>query len=146
MRFLLGADEYDAILDVIATELQTLGHEVKRIGAEPGAPVLWGNVALAVADAVAFGAADQGIICCYTGTGVTIAANKVPGVRAALCVDAATAQGARQWNDANVLTLSLRLTSPTVAKEIVKAWCETAYGGTETESLEAIRRTERSKG
>ena len=73
-----------------------------------------------------------------------MAANKVPGVRAALCVDAETAKGARQWNDANVLALSLRLTSPTVAKEIVRAWSATTYGGTEGASLDAIRSAESS--
>jgi ribose 5-phosphate isomerase B len=72
-----------------------------------------------------------------------MAANKVPGVRAALCADAETAKGARQWNDANVLALSLRLTSPTVAKEIVRAWAATSYGGTEAASLEAIRGAEK---
>src|SRR6266436_6482300 len=104
MRFVIGADEYDPILDVVAGELRALGHE---------------------------GTADQGVVCCYTGTGVSMAAKKVPGVRAALCVDAETAKGARQWNDANVLALSLRLTSPTVAREIVRAWTATPYGGTE---------------
>src|SRR3989442_11203192 len=66
--------------------------------------------------------ADQGVVFCWTGTGVTIAANKVPGVRAALCWDAETAKGARMWDDANVLAMSLRSTSPAVAKEILDAW------------------------
>jgi len=142
MRFHLGADEYDPVLDVIADELRALGHDVTLVGASPDAPAPWGNVALEIARAVAKGAADQGIVCCYTGTGVSMAANKVPGVRAALCVDAETAKGARQWNDANVLALSLRLTSPTVAKEIVRAWSATTYGGTEGASLDAIRSAE----
>ena len=58
----------------------------------------------------------RGVVCCWTGTGVSIAANKVPGVRAALCTDAATASGARRWNDANVLALGLRLTSERVGR------------------------------
>jgi ribose 5-phosphate isomerase B len=68
------------------------------------------------------GRADQAVVCCWTGTGASIAANKVPGVRAALCVDAYTATGARKWNDANVLALSLRLTSQAELHEILDAW------------------------
>ena len=68
------------------------------------------------------GRADQAVVCCWTGTGASIAANKVPGVRAALCVDAYTAEGARKWNDANVLALSLRLTSRAQLGEILDAW------------------------
>jgi len=143
MRFLVGGDEYDPVIDVIAAELRALGHDVIVVGAKPGAPSPWGNVAVEIARAVAGGAVDQGVVCCHTGTGVSMAANKVQGVRAALCIDAETAKGARQWNDANVLALSLRLTSPTVAKEIVRAWTATAYGGTESVSLDAIRDAER---
>ena len=82
----------------------------------------WPDVGRRVGEAVSTGAADRGIVCCWTGTGVSIAANKVPGVRAALCTDAATADGARRWNDANVLALGLRLTSATVAGEILEAF------------------------
>ena len=142
MRVLVGADEYDPVIDDIVTELRALGHDVIVVGAKPDAPTPWGSLALEIARAVAGGGADQGVVCCYTGTGVAMAANKVPGIRAALCIDAETAKGARQWNDANVLALSLRLTSPTVAKEIVRAWTATAYGGTESVSLDAIRRAE----
>ena len=145
MRFLIGADEDDPLLDVISAELKKLGHDVTRTGAMPGAPAPWGNVAVEIAGAVASGAADHGVVACYTGTGVTIAANKVNGVRAALCADAATAEGARKWNDANVLALSLRATSPAVAREIVNAWIATAYGGSEDASLDAIRRAERGR-
>src|SRR5204862_5106222 len=76
----------------------------------------------AAARDVAEGTADQGIVCCWTGTGASIAANKVPGIRAALCADAETARGARKWNDANVLALSLRSTSPALLEEILDAW------------------------
>jgi ribose 5-phosphate isomerase B len=82
----------------------------------------WPSVGLSVAEAVAGGHADFGILCCWTGTGVSIAANKVPGIRAALCADAQTAQGAREWNDANVLCLSIRATSAALAAEILTAW------------------------
>jgi ribose 5-phosphate isomerase B len=142
MRVAIGADEYDPILEVLAEELRSLGHEIAIVGATPNAPAPWGPVAIDVARRVANGAADQGIVCCYTGTGVSMAANKVPGIRAALCVDAETAKGARQWNDANVLALSLRLLSSTIAREIVRAWVNTPYGGTEVKSLDAIRDAE----
>jgi ribose 5-phosphate isomerase B len=133
MKLVLGADEERPVLGVLAARLRERGHEVEvlPIGA-------WGPVAVTVARAVADGRADQGIVCCWTGTGVSIAANKVPGVRAALCVDAATAAGARRWNDANVLALSLRLLSDPVAKEIVDAWLDAAYEGSEDESLRAM--------
>ncbi len=146
MRFVMGADEYDPVLEVLTSELRTLGHEVTRVGATPDAPQPWGPVALEVGRRVAEGAADQGVVCCYTGTGVSMAANKVPGIRAALCVDAETAKGARQWNDANVLALSLRLTSPALAKEIIRAWASTPYGGPEATSLGAILGAERRGG
>jgi ribose 5-phosphate isomerase B len=142
MRLLVGGDEYEPVIDLIAAELRALGHDVVVVGAKPGAPTPWAHVALEIARAVASGAVDQGVVCCYSGTGVCMAANKVDGVRAALCVDAETAKAARQWNDANVLALSLRLLSATVAKEIVRAWSSSVYGGTETASLEIISRAE----
>ena len=94
------------------------------------------------------GEADQGILFCWTGTGVSIAANKVPGVRAALCTDASTASGARHWNDANVLVMGLRLTSPEVAMEMLSAWFSTPPGTGEVaelvDRLEAIDKSYRS--
>jgi ribose 5-phosphate isomerase B len=138
MRFVIGADEHDPLLGVIEEELRALGHEVTRIGAKPNEPAPWGRVAVEIGQRVAQGEADQGVVCCYTGTGVSMAANKVPGVRAALCVDAETAKGARQWNDANVLALSLRLASPAVVREILRAFTSTSYGGTEATSLDAL--------
>src|SRR5919197_180316 len=85
----------------------------------------------AAARDVAEGRADQAVVCCWTGTGASIAANKVPGVRAALCGDAQTAQGARHWNDANVLALSLRATSDAELGEILDAWFTAAPGSDE---------------
>jgi ribose 5-phosphate isomerase B len=133
MRFVIGADEARAVVEHVASRLRAKGHEATVLGVAP-----WGRVALDVGDAVARGRADQGIVCCWTGTGVSIAANKVRGVRAALCVDATTAAGARRWNDANVMALSLRLLSEPVADEIVDAWLGASYEGTEGESLDAI--------
>lgn len=138
MRIALGADDSTQLLDVIEEVLQAWGHEVTRFGKAAGVDESWGSTGQKVAEAVAAGEQEQGIVCCWTGTGVSIAANKVPGVRAALCVDAETARGARKWNDANVLALSLRLTSAEVAKEILLAWLGEPYSGTEGESLAVL--------
>lgn len=138
MKFIVAADEDRPVVASIAALLREKGHDVRVL------PVsAWARAALDVAHGVARGEADQGIVCCWTGTGVTIAANKVKGVRAALCVDAQTAAGARKWNDANVLALSLRLLSEPVAKEIVEAWLSEQYAASEDESLAAIRDAER---
>lgn len=122
MRVAIGSDEDSPLVPAIRELLGELGHEV----VEPlpvGSP--WPDVGRSVGEAVAGGAADAGIVCCWTGTGVSIAANKVPGVRAALCGDAETAVGARRWNDANVLALSNRATTPAVAAEVVRAFLST---------------------
>jgi ribose 5-phosphate isomerase B len=103
----------------------------------------WGAMATDAAGRVARGEVDQAVVCCWTGTGASIAANKVRGIRAALCTDAQTAAGARKWNDANVLALSLRLLSEPLATEIIDAWLDTAYEGSEGESLERLHREER---
>jgi ribose 5-phosphate isomerase B len=143
MRIALGADEKTHLVGEIARELEARGHSVVKFGAAADTAEPWGRTAVALAEAVARGEHDTGVVCCWTGTGVSIAANKVPGVRAALCGDAETARGARKWNDANVLALSLRATAPQVAKEILEAWLAEPYGGTEDESLNAIRDLER---
>lgn len=123
MRVALGSDMTGELPEAIARWLATRGHEVRRYGAlSAGSGEDWPSVGRAVASAVAGGAADYGVLCCWTGTGVSIAANKVSGARAALCSDAATAAGAREWNDANVLCLSLRATSVPVAEEMLDAW------------------------
>ncbi len=98
----------------------------------------WPDVGRRVGEAVAGGQADRGVVCCWTGTGVSIAANKVPGVRAALCTDAETARGARRWNDANVLAFGLRLTSPTVATELIEAFLGTEADPGEAGTIAAI--------
>lgn len=115
MKIAFGTDEQASLAQVVTEELERQGHEV--IVVARGAQ--WPEVGRAVGQAVADGVADAGVVCCWTGTGVSIAANKVRGVRAALCADAETARGARRWNDANVLALSLRLTSAEVAREIL---------------------------
>jgi len=103
-------------------DLSHRGHDVSLVGPLAGEETQWADVGRAVGEAVAAGDADQGVCFCWTGTGVSIAANKVPGVRAALCGDAVTAAGARRWNDANVLVMSLRATTEAVAAEILDAW------------------------
>ena len=117
-----GSDDRGALTDVLLEELARRGFTVVRFGAVLDGGTDWPSIARSVGEAVASGRADFGIVCCWTGTGVSIAANKVPGVRAALCADAATAGGARRWNDANVLALSLRLTTPALLEEILDAW------------------------
>ena len=122
MRIVFGTDERTAVTDAVEAWLGEHGHEVV-LPIDRGGP--WPSVGEAVARAVADGAADRGVVCCWTGTGVSIAANKVPGVRAALCTDRATAEGARRWNDANVLALGLRLTTEAVAAELLDAFLST---------------------
>lgn len=123
LRVAVGADDLYSLVDFIVEHLKSKGLEVVLVGAQrEKRPTPWPEVGFEVGEIVARGDADFGIAICYTGTGVSIAANKVPGVRAALCVDAQTARGARLWNDANVLALSARLTTSEVAKEIVDAW------------------------
>jgi len=119
----LAADELTGVAGIVAGELERRGHRVLRHGAlAETAPVDWAWASEAAARDVADGRAEQGIVCCWTGTGASIAANKVVGVRAALCFDAPTAAGARRWNDANVLALSLRATSEALLGEILDAW------------------------
>jgi ribose 5-phosphate isomerase B len=123
MRISVAADELTGIAERVAEELRERGHEPVPHGAlAPGERDDWAWASEAAARDVADGRAEQGIVCCWTGTGASIAANKVPGVRAALCSDAATAEGARRWNDANVLALSLRTTSAAELAEILDAW------------------------
>jgi len=123
MRVAVAADELTGVAERIPEELRLRGHEPILHGAyAPGERPDWAWASERVAREVAEGRADQGIVACWTGTGASIAANKVPGVRAALCGDAQTAQGARRWNDANVLALSLRLTSHAALGEILDAW------------------------
>ena len=126
MRIALAADELTGVAAAILEELRRRGHEPLLHGAysEQERPD-WAWASEAAARDVAGGRAEQAIVACWTGTGASIAANKVPGIRAALCGDAATAEGARRWNDANVLALSLRATSQAELEEILDAW----FGG-----------------
>src|SRR5436190_5058092 len=123
MRVSVAADERTGVADAVVEELRRRGHEPIVHGAlAEGERDDWAWASEAAARDVAEGAAEQAVVCCWTGTGASIAANKVPGIRAALCVDAQTARGARKWNDANVLALSLRSTSQAELDEILDAW------------------------
>ncbi len=122
MRIVLGSDERTALTDWVVDDLVARGHQVDLVGPAGGAAGEWAEVGRMVGEAVASGAAAAGVLFCWTGTGASIAANKVSGARAALCTDAATAAGARKWNDANVLVMGLRLTSREVAREMLDAW------------------------
>jgi ribose 5-phosphate isomerase B len=123
MRIAISADERTGVADAVVGEVRRRGHEPLLHGALADRERDdWAWASEAAARDVADGRADQAIVCCWTGTGASIAANKVGGVRAALCGDAATADGARRWNDANVLALSLRATSAAVLEEILDAW------------------------
>jgi ribose 5-phosphate isomerase B len=115
------------VAHVVFDKLREKGHEMAVYGPVADQKILWPEVARRGAEDGAAGRADEGILFCWTGTGVSLAANKVPGIRAALCDDAETARGARLWNKANVLCMSLRRTSEVVAEEIVEKWFETKY-------------------
>ena len=138
MRVVLGSDERTALTDAVRDDLVTRGAEVVLVGPPAGEPQEWAEVGRRVGESVATGATETGVLFCWTGTGASIAANKVAGVRAALCTDAATAAGARKWNDANVLVMSLRLTSAEVAHEILDAWFATAPDPAEAANIAAL--------
>ena len=117
MRIAFGTDERTAVTDHVQRVLRERGHEVEVVG--EGDP--WPDIGRRVGEQIGDGRCEAGVVCCWTGTGVSIAANKGPGVRAALCTDAETARGARRWNDANVLAFGLRLTTETVVTEMLDA-------------------------
>ena len=127
MKISGAADERPGVAEAVVEALRRRGHEPIVHGALSDAERDdWAWASEAAARDVADGRAEQGVVCCWTGTGASIAANKVAGVRAALCADAETARGARKWNDANVLALSLRSTSEALLAEILDSWFETA--------------------
>jgi len=134
MRIAFGTDERTGLTDHVKDWLNEQGHEVVVVGED----IAWPDVGRGVGEAVADGRADRGVVCCWTGTGVSMAANKVAGVRAALCTDRATAEGARKWNDANILAFGLRLTSPTVADEMLDAFLGTEPDASEAENYSRL--------
>ena len=150
MRIAAGSDESTPLTDFVVRELQRRGHQVELVGAlAANQDSRWPVVGQEVGRMVASGHCQEGFLACYTGTGVSMAANKVPGVRAALCGDAQTAAGARRYNHANVLVMSLRATSTEEAREMLDAWYATPFGGGEDEAcvqmLEAAEQTMAAK-
>jgi ribose 5-phosphate isomerase B len=117
VKFVVGSDDEGPTLDAAVDQLRRAGHEVELLERDQ-----WPDVATRVAEAVAGGKADQGLLFCWTGTGTAMAANRIRGVRAALVWDPWIAEGARRWNDANVLVMSLKRTEPETARAIVHAW------------------------
>jgi ribose 5-phosphate isomerase B len=125
MKVAVASDMDTPLARALVEELRKRGHDPIAHGAiAEDERSDWAWACERTARDVVEGRANQGIVCCWTGTGAAIAANKVTGVRAALCQDAETARGARRWNDANVLALSLRSTSEAILEEILDAWFE----------------------
>lgn len=147
MKIALSSDMRTHLVDTIIQELEERGHEVLYFGPAADDEADWPEVTRQAAERVAQGRADEGIVMCWTGTGASIAANKVPGIRAALVHDAETAKGARTWNHANVLALSLRATPEAVAREILDAWFETPYSDDEwnLEQIDRIHKMEEDR-
>jgi ribose 5-phosphate isomerase B len=146
MKISVASDERTHLTEAVVEELRRRGHRVELLGALIGDNVGWSEAAHQVAGRVAGGQADQGILFCWTGTGVCMAANKVSGVRAALCTDVESARGARAWNDANVLCLSLRGTSEAVAREMLDAWFSAQVDESERENIERVQALDRGRG
>ena len=142
MRISVAADERTGVAERVVEELRRRGHDPIVHGAlAEGERDDWAWASEAAARDVAEGTADQAIVCCWTGTGASIAANKVEGVRAALCADAETARGARRWNDANALALSLRTTSEALLEEVLDAWFD-GQPSAEADDVENVRHLE----
>lgn len=147
MKIALCSDEPYPVHALVTSELQARGHTVVPFGSvasnqeEP-----WAEVAEKAALAVASGACDEGIFFCWSGTGISMAANKVAGIRAALCSDPGAARAARIWNHANVLCLSNRTLSHDMAKELLAAWLDTepgTQGSAGVDRLNAVDRRHR---
>ena len=146
MRIAVSTDERTGVAEAVVEELRRRGHDPVLHGAlADDERDDWAWASEAAARDVAGGAAEQAVVCCWTGTGASIAANKVPGVRAALCGDAETARGARKWNDANVLALSLRTTSAPLLEEILDAWFD-AQPSTDEDDAENVRHVDEIAG
>jgi ribose 5-phosphate isomerase B len=148
MKVAVSSDERTPLVETVLEELAKRGIETRYIGPQAGEEADWPEVTVQAVECVRSGAADEAIVMCWTGTGCTLAANKVPGIRAALCHDAETARGARVWNHANVLALSLRATSEAVAREILEVWFATPWSDDEwnQKQIQRISQLERRYG
>jgi ribose 5-phosphate isomerase B len=142
MKVSVSSDMDTPLARKVVEELEARGHEPILHGAlADGERSDWAWASERAARDVVSGAADAGVVCCWTGTGASIAANKVDGIRAALCADAETARGARRWNDANVLALSLRSTSAALLAEILDGWFE-ARPSEDADDVANVRHTD----
>ena len=137
MKIAVGSDLQTQVTNIVVAEVKRLGHQVQVFGALNADDAKWPQIAVEVGKRVASGEFDQGILFCWTGTGISLAANKVARIRAALCNDVETAIGARKWNDANILAMSLRIVSEQLAREILDAWFITPFS-TEVEDRECV--------
>ena len=144
MRISLGSDHRGvSLVQSFVAQLRGAGHDPVVLGECSGAPCDYPDIAWLVANSVARGEADRGILVCGTGIGMCIAANKVDGIRAALASDELSAQLSRSHNDANVLCLSADLIGPILAKRIVDVWMSTSFeGGRHERRLSKITRIE----
>ncbi|MFL7870064.1 MAG: RpiB/LacA/LacB family sugar-phosphate isomerase [Anaerolineales bacterium] len=133
LKIAVGADERLHVVDVALDYLKEKGYEVIWYGPKKGETQPWPDVAKRVALDVQSAEADEGILFCWTGTGVSMAANKFKGIRAALCEDAETARGARLWNNANVLCMSMRRISEVMVREVMDMWFSTTYEPNESD-------------
>jgi ribose 5-phosphate isomerase B len=147
VRIVIGGDHAGVILKAeVARLLLDLGHEVRDLGTHSPEPVDYPDFCIPVAHAVSRGEADRGIIFGGTGNGEAMAANKVLGIRCAVCHDATTARLARQHNDANMLSLGARIVGTEVAKEIVRTFLATPFeGGRHVPRIEKIAKYERER-
>ena len=145
MRIAIGSDEVTPLTDDLVSALRAQGHDVALFGPLAGGDEEWVAASAAVAREVAGQRAERGVVCCWSGTGASIAANKVAGVRAALCADPETARMARRYNHANVLALSLRLTSAPMGREIVAAFLDEPDGADDFDrrNVDRLREMER---
>lgn len=144
MNIVIGSDHAGfALKEAVKASLSAAGHRVVDIGTETGDPVDYPDYGILAAEAVSSGRFERGILVCGSGVGMAIVANKFPGVRAALCLDAETARLSRQHNDSNVLVLAGRKTDPETAERIARAWLETPFdGGRHQRRLDKIRELE----
>jgi ribose 5-phosphate isomerase B len=143
MKVALCSDERYPVQDTLQRELSARGHSVVLFGAlASGKDEPWAEAAESAALSVARGECQQGVFSCWSGTGISMAANKVPGIRAALCTDAGTVRAARLWNDANVLCLSNRLLSDDLAKELLAAWFEAVDSAVGADGVAKLRAVE----
>lgn len=144
MKIAIGCDEaaYD-LKEAIKAYVTELGHEVEDYGVYDLKPVLYPDIAYAVATAVAAGKHERGILICGTGIGMAITANKIPGIRAAVCHDVYSAERSRKSNDCQIMTLGARVVAAELAKMLVKTWLESEFsGGGSTSKVERIKAIE----